>query len=286
VLRASVISTAAGPVEAAVCGAGPAVVLVHGTPGSWRQLVPVAEDLSAAHTVVLPSRPGYGLTPLGTGRTPPEQAGAFAALLDAVAVDRAVVVGVSGGGPSATAFAARHHDRTAGLVLCCPLASDRFTVPTAMRVAVLPGLGEVLSAAARWHRRRQLADPDAREQLILKELPAGEVDMIDDAMRAEVERFFRSHLDAPPGLGGFRNDLAQARARVPITGPVLVPTLVMHGDVDTVVPVDHGRAYADAIPGAELVVLAGAGHGFLLTRRAETTPRLARFISGAHERAR
>jgi pimeloyl-ACP methyl ester carboxylesterase len=147
-----------------------------------------------------------------------------------------------------------------------------------MRVVLLPGVGEVLSTVSRWHRRRQLADPEARERMILKEFAPGELDAIDDAMRADVERFFRSHLDAPPGLAGFRNDLAQARARVPITGPVRVPTLVMHGDADTVVPVDHGRAYADAIPGADLQVLPGAGHGFLLTRRAEVLPRLARFI--------
>jgi pimeloyl-ACP methyl ester carboxylesterase len=285
VLKATVIPTVVGRVEAAVCGSGSAVVLVHGSPGSWRQLVPLAEDLAADHTVVLPSRPGYGLTPVTAGRRPNEQALAVAALLDALAVERTVVVGVSGGGPSATAFAARHPERTAGLVLCCPLASDRFTVPTAMRIALLPGLGEVLSTVSRWHRRRQLADPEARERMILKEFAPGELGSINDAMRADVERFFRSHLDAPPGLAGFRNDLAQARARVPIAGPVRAPTLVMHGDADTVVPVDHGRAYADAIPGAEFDVLAGAGHGFLLTRRAETVPRLARFIAAAHERA-
>lgn len=284
-LSATVIPTVVGPVEAAVCGAGPAVVLVHGSPGSWRQLVPLAEDLAADHTVVLPSRPGYGVTPLSAGRRPDEQALTIAAVLDALAVERAVVVGVSGGGPSATAFAARHRERTAGLVLCCPLASDRFTVPRAMRIALLPGVGEVLTTMARWHRRRQLADPVTRERMILKEFAPGELDSVDDAMRADVERFFRSHLDAPPGLDGFRNDLAQVRARVPIAGPVRVPTLVMHGDADTVVPVDHGRAYADAIPGAELDVLTGAGHGFLLTRRGETVPRLARFIAAAHDRA-
>jgi pimeloyl-ACP methyl ester carboxylesterase len=101
---------------------------------------------------------------------------------------------------------------------------------------------------------------------------------LDDDVRTEVERFLRSHLDAPPGLAGFRNDVAQARHRLPIAVTVSAPTIVMHGDSDTVVPLDHGQAYADAIPGAEMQVLAGAGHGFLLTRRAEVLPGVARFI--------
>ncbi|MEY2567495.1 MAG: hypothetical protein QOE35_2024 [Actinomycetota bacterium] len=270
--------TAAGPIEAAVVGAGPAVLLVHGTPGSWRQLEPLADALMAGHTAVLVSRPGYGATPLGAGRTPDDQADAYAALLDAMAFDRVAVVGVSGGGPSAAAFAARHPDRTAALVLCCPLAVDRFPVGLAMRVAALPGVGEMLTALMRTRRRRTLSDPTALEKLMRSELSPAEADGLDDDMRAAMVRFYRSHLDAPPGLAGFRNDLAQVRAGHRLVGDVTALTLVLHGDADTVVPVEHGRAYADAIAGSTFEVLAGASHGFLLTRSAGATPRLVRFI--------
>jgi pimeloyl-ACP methyl ester carboxylesterase len=278
VLGASLVRTAVGPVEAAVVGAGPVVLLVHGTPGSWRQLAPLADDLVPGHTVVLPSRPGYGATPLAAGRTPDEQADAYAGLLDALAVDRAAVVGVSGGGPSAAAFAARHAGRTSALVLCCPLAVDRFGVPPAMRVAALPGVGEALTALARRSRRRMLADPAALERRMRAELSPTEAAALDDDQRAAMVRFYRSHLDAPPGLAGFRNDLAQARAGRGLPANVLAPTLVLHGDADTVVPVDHGRAYADAIAGSRLEVLADASHGFLLTRPTEVVPGLVRFI--------
>jgi pimeloyl-ACP methyl ester carboxylesterase len=278
VLGATLVTTAVGPVEAAVMGSGPAVVLVHGTPGSWRQLVPVADDLAGAHTVVLPSRPGYGATPLAAGRTPSQQAAAYAALLDALGLERAAVVGVSGGGPSAAAFAADHPDRTSALVLCCPLALDRFAVPAALRLALAPGLGEVLTALDRARRRRRLADAAALEQAIRRELSPAELADLDDDLRAAVVRFLRSHLDAPAGLRGFRNDLAQARARTPIAGPVAAPTLVLHGDADTVVPESHGRAYADAVPGAAFETVGGAGHGFLLTRRAVVLPLLAHFL--------
>jgi len=277
---ASTVATAVGPIEVAVYGQGPAVLLVHGLPGSWRQLLPLADDLAADHTVVLPSRPGYGATPLRCGRTYGEQAAAYAALLDALNLHAgAAVVGVSGGGPSAAAFAAAFPDRTTALVLACPLAPDRIRIPPAMRVAALRGVGEVLSAAARARRRRQLARPEERERLIRDELSPSEQARLDDAMRAEVERFFRSHLDAPPGLPGLRNDVAQARAARPFAGTVAAPTLVLHGDADTVVPADHARAYAAAIPGAVIEILDGASHGFLLTRRAEVVPRIARFLT-------
>jgi pimeloyl-ACP methyl ester carboxylesterase len=278
-IAGGLIATARGPVEAAVAGAGAGVLLIHGTPGSWRQLVPLAEDLAAEHTVVLPSRPGYGRTPLAAGCTYDEQAATYAALLDAVAIENVAVVGVSGGGPSAAAFAARYPERTRALVLACPLAPDRFTIPVAMRIALLPLIGEALSGAARWRRRRQLADPATLERLMAKELTPAERSLFDDAMRRELERFFRSHLDAPAGLAGFRNDMAQARGARPFAAAITAPTLVQHGDADAVVPLDHARAYAEAIPGAELAVLSGAGHGFLLTRRAEAIPRLARFVA-------
>ena len=277
-MGASIVDTAVGRVEVMVAGTGTAVLLVHGSPGSWRQLAPLAADLEAEHTVVLPSRPGYGRTPLATGRTPGQQADAYAALLDALALDRAVVVGVSGGAPSAAAFAARHPGRTAALVLCCPLATDRFGVPRILRLVLAPGVGEVLTALDRARRRRRLDDPAALDALVRRELSPAEQECMDESTKEAVVGFLRSHLDAPAGLPGFRNDLAQVRARTGIPAEVAAPTLILHGDADTVVPLDHARAYAEAVPTAVFETVAGAGHGFLLTRRTEILPRLAHFL--------
>jgi pimeloyl-ACP methyl ester carboxylesterase len=273
-----VVSTAAGPVEVAVTGTGPAVVLLHGTPGSWRQLVPVAERLATEQTVLLPSRPGYGRTPLGARRTVGEQAGLVASLLDTRSVETATVIGVSGGAPSAAAFAALHPERCRALVLCCPLAPVLFRVPKGARVATLPGVAELLTAAARRRRRRQLEDPAALELLIQRELSVTEQSRLDDEMRAAVVAFFRSHLDAPPGLAGFRNDVNQIRSVPALVAPVIAPTLILHGDADVVVPVSHAQAWATAIPGATLEILPGAGHGFLLTGMADVLPRLTDFL--------
>ncbi|MEX2394604.1 MAG: alpha/beta fold hydrolase, partial [Actinomycetota bacterium] len=84
-VRVDVVRTSAGPVEAATAGEGPAALLIHGIPGSWRQCIPLAEDLDG-FKVVLPSRPGYGRTPVRTGRSYAAQADAFAALLDSLGI--------------------------------------------------------------------------------------------------------------------------------------------------------------------------------------------------------
>lgn len=277
--------TARGPIEAAVTGGGPAVILVHGIPGSWRQGVPLALDLAAAHTVVLPSRPGYGTTPLSTGHSPVEQAGAYAALLDALDLPDAAVVGISGGGPSALAFAKLHPARTRALVLCCALADCPIRTPAGLRVLAVPGLGEVVSTLGRWWNRHTLGDPVAVGRALARGLTADEQARAatDPSVRDDLVAFARSHLDAPPGLAGLRNDLAQlARNRdstAAPSDPVTVATLVLHGDADTVVPVQHARHHAGAIAGAVTEIYAGAGHVFLLTRRREVSARIAGFLS-------
>ena len=144
------VATARGPIEVAEVGSGPAVLVVHGLPGDWRQARPVAEDLCGEARVLLVSRPGYGRTPLRSGRSPQDQADLYAALLDALGIERAVVLGISGGGPSAYAFAAAHPDRCDGLLLCCALTPHLMVLPAGMRrLAAVPGLWRVLAAIGR-----------------------------------------------------------------------------------------------------------------------------------------
>ena len=114
---AEVIETARGPVEYAIHGVAPYVLILHGTPQGHHASF-IGEPLEeAGFGTITPSRPGYLRTPLATGRTFAEQADAAAALLDALEIDQVAVYGISGGGPSSIEFAARHPDRTRALVL-------------------------------------------------------------------------------------------------------------------------------------------------------------------------
>jgi pimeloyl-ACP methyl ester carboxylesterase len=118
-----VARTARGPVEYCSLGEGPAVLVVHGAGGGFDQVLGMARELAAAgFRAVAMSRFGYLRTPLPADASPQAQADAHAALLDALGIGRAAIVGVSAGGPSSMQFALRHPERCEALVLLVPLA--------------------------------------------------------------------------------------------------------------------------------------------------------------------
>ena len=278
------VETARGPIEVATAGSGPPLLAIHGLPGSWRQCFSLAEDLAGAYTVIAPSRPGYGRTPLSTGRTFQDQAAAYAAVLDVLNLERSAILGASFGAPSSLAFAEGHADRCTALVLCCPIVPTRKEVPWQLRYLLGPrGLGEVLSGLERTINRRRIENPKAVDKWLRTNLTPDELKrMLETAgMREDLTAFARTHLDAPAGLGGVRNDLTQgrsAKAAEERSARVQAPTLVMQGDADPVAPLAHVEYLAESIPGAELEVYPNAGHAFFFTRRREVNERLRAFL--------
>jgi pimeloyl-ACP methyl ester carboxylesterase len=276
-------ATARGPIEVAAAGDGPAVLLVHGIPGSWRQCIPLAEDLEGFRCL-LPSRPGYGRTPASTGRSYDEQADALVALLDAFGIEKCAVVGLSGGGPIAIALAVRHHERASALVMACAMAPHLITAPLPMRLAKVPGVAEVLGGAIRARGRLRVRRPEVVDAQITKPLTVLERRLVasDPRVRTDLVRHELGHLEAPLGLPGLRNDLAQIerakRMPPPSFAGVSCPTLVMHGERDTVIGTSHARFYADGLPDADVAVFDDSGHLFALTRRRECSAAIRAFL--------
>jgi pimeloyl-ACP methyl ester carboxylesterase len=276
-LTARRVSTACGPIEVAETGQGPAVLVVHGIPGDWRQARPVAEDLGGEARVLLVSRPGYGRTPLSSGRSPQQQADLYVALLDTLGIEDAVVLGISGGGPSSYAFAANHPQRCRGLLLCCALTPDLMTVPASMlRLAAVPGVWRAAAAAGRLVARCGGQKPaDLSSLTPIERTLATDPVVLADLLRFEAER---------PSMmrgAGLRNDTQQIAARHEIPWPAgdSMPTVVVHGDVDEVVPIHHAQAFAAAVPGARLEVLGGHGHAVPLFARARIAQLLRELLS-------
>ena len=109
--------TAAGPVEYAEAGHGPVVLSVHGSGGGWDYALGMAGVFALnGFRVIAPSRPGCLGTPLTVGRTYEEQADVLAALLDNLKVEKAAVLGFSGGGGPSYLLATRHPDKVSALV--------------------------------------------------------------------------------------------------------------------------------------------------------------------------
>jgi pimeloyl-ACP methyl ester carboxylesterase len=116
-----IAQTRCGPIEYAVSGTGPPVLVVHGAGGGFDQGLDIGASLVARGLrVIAMSRFGYLRTPLPADASATAQADAHACLLDALKIPRAAIVGVSAGAPSATLFALRHPERCSALVLLSP----------------------------------------------------------------------------------------------------------------------------------------------------------------------
>jgi pimeloyl-ACP methyl ester carboxylesterase len=277
-----VVPTTRGPVECAVVGEGAPLLALHGAMGGWDQSLLLARALDAValgHRCACVSRPGYLGTPLGSGRTPEEQADLYAALLDGLRVDRAVVAAVSGGGPSAIAFALRHPERCRALVLVSA-ASARMDVPLPLAWYVLKVAARV-PPLARLMARQAGRDPDAAAT---RSIP-------DDALRArtlahpEAGPLLRA-LQASTGdrmalrLPGTENDIATTRRELAFPlERVRVPALAIHGTADRVAPFAMSRALAERVPGAELLAIEGGEHVALFTHLDVIRARVRAFLA-------
>ena len=115
--------TRCGPIEYATAGEGAPVLFVHGAGGGFDQGLAFGRDLAAAgFKLIAMSRFGYLRTPLPDDASSAAQADAHAALLDALEIPSAAILGGSAGAPSALQFALRHPGRTNALVLAVPAA--------------------------------------------------------------------------------------------------------------------------------------------------------------------
>jgi pimeloyl-ACP methyl ester carboxylesterase len=112
------VETRLGPIECWIQGEGPPVLWVHGIVGGADQAPQSSQAyLGGEFRIIAVSRFGYLGSPLPRDPSPGAQADWYAALLDALQLRRAAVIGFSAGGPSSLQLALRHPDRCSALVL-------------------------------------------------------------------------------------------------------------------------------------------------------------------------
>jgi len=123
------VDTRCGPIEVQEAGDGIPLLMIHGSGGGHDQGMAWALPLvQQGVRVIAMSRFGYLRTPRPADASPEAQADAHICLLDALGIPKAVVMGVSAGGPSAMQTAIRHPDRVSALVLVVPIAYKPGTV--------------------------------------------------------------------------------------------------------------------------------------------------------------
>ncbi|MCX4911362.1 alpha/beta fold hydrolase [Streptomyces sp. NBC_00878] len=217
------------------------VVFVHSLADSWWMFEPLLRRLPAAVRGYAPTQRGHGDAERPSdGYRPEDFANDLVEFLDAVGIRRAVLVGASSGGVAARLVAGSHPDRVAGLVL----------VGAPATLADKPGI------TALWERVRALEDPVPRafvEDLLgdLATRPLG---------RGLLATMAEENLKVPARVWReTMRGLLEADLAATLRG-ILVPTLVLWGDADSVLPRADQQRILDAIPGSVLVVYEGAGH--------------------------
>lgn len=233
-------------------GQGPAVLLLHSAVCDLTMWDEVAADLAQDHRVIRLDLRGYGGSPM-----PP---GAFSwvddlrALLDAVGVERAVVVGSSFGGRVALDFALAERDRVAALVLVDAGVRGRARAP------------EMESYLAEEERLFDAGEDGAVIDLNLRTWLVGPARSDEDVPRELWERVAamqrgnleRDRSDTAAGADWTETDAGPPAAE--LLGEVDAPTLVVVGTGDQPGMVETAGVLAQQIPHAQLVEFEGAAH--------------------------
>jgi pimeloyl-ACP methyl ester carboxylesterase len=233
-------------------GEGPVLLLVHGLGGAWQNWLENLPALGREFRVLAVDLPGFG----GSDPLPPPaametHAEVLAVLLDRLGIDRVTIVGHSMGGLVTVLFAQAHEERLNGVVMVCAggielgwwrlqaivqgftLFNAIMSRPGVVRaVALRPRLRNLLMSGA-------LGDPSAVSPALASQvLPP----------MAEAPGF----LDA---LSAGSKAVAEARAE-----DIRLPTLMIWGEQDPILPVQRARELAEAMPDASLVAFPGVGH--------------------------
>ncbi len=272
--RAMVVQTARGDVQLAREGEGPPVLAVHGGPGGFDQGLAWCRHLrNAGCQVLAPSRPGYLRTPLQSGRTPQDQADLYAAMLDALDIERAAVLAFSSGGPSAVHFAARHPDRTTALFLdSAILLPFEAPISALQRAAIQSGVVVWFSCemARRWPQMTTRRVVDGVSIGMNQEQSEAAVAWIrsDPARLQSLTEQLFSIAPAEHRKPGWTNDQANELNLAPLPfADISASTLIALGTNDAFIPLEHATNAAANITGAELVLIEEGHHMLSLSRR-------------------
>ncbi|MDZ4266985.1 MAG: alpha/beta fold hydrolase [Mycobacterium sp.] len=251
------------------------LLLIHGMAGSsetWRAVIP---QLSKKYRVIAPDLLGHGQSAKPRSDY---SLGAFAVLLrdllEELGISRATVVGQSLGGGVAMQFAYQHPDFCQRLVLISSggLGPD---VGWTLRLLSAPGAELLLPVIApppvvtagnklrSWFAAGGIQSPRGAEMW------SAYSSLADSQTRQAFLKTLRSVVD-------YRGQSVSALNRLHLTSDL--PTMVIWGDQDRIIPIEHGYAVHEARPGCRLEVLTGVGHFPHVERPGEVADLIEDFI--------
>lgn len=245
-------------------GSGPPLLLIQGLgypSDAWWRLVP---GLSASFRVLLFDNRGVGRTGVpGEAFSIETMADDAAEVIRAAGETSAHVLGASMGGMVAQELALRHPELIRSLILGCTTPGGTDGIPS--------------EAAAQGFLQ-------SRTDMTPREAAEASVPLVyaDSTPRQMIAEDIDVRMKIPTGAAGYGAQLGAVfgyRGALSRLGGLEAPTLVVHGTDDRLVPPENAKLLADAISGARLEWLDGAGHVFTTDRVEETLGLVSRFVT-------
>lgn len=254
---AKTIETKLGTVEYAEQGQGEVVLIIHGGGGGYEHGIALADLLQLQNKrVIAISRPGHRQTPLGTNRSPEEQAAVVKALLDALKIDSATVLAHSAGGLTALAFAIQHPEKCRRLIMLSahtPILRHHAPAPYWFWLLDLMMASDFLLWLLTKLAFKALNDVETNPE-----------------KQAGFRKFFAGAFPASDWRTGMMNDLHQVRT---IEGMDLsaidAPTLILHGTNDVQVPYPVAVYLAEQLADNDFISIEGGTHFMMVSHQAE-----------------
>jgi pimeloyl-ACP methyl ester carboxylesterase len=216
----------------------PTLLLVHGFPLDHTLWEPQVESLREVARVLAPDLPGFGTSMAPrTTMTMDDYADALAPMVDAPCV----ICGLSMGGYVALAFLAKHPDKVRGLILCNTRA----------------GADDEKAREGRRASEKKVQDAGVLE-LANGMLPKMLTPNAPADLRASVQAMMARQ--PAPGVIAALRGMAARPDRTPMLSSIQVPTLILTGRDDTLIPPSESESMARAIPDSHLLIIDGAAH--------------------------
>ncbi len=277
------VETSVGPVEYALAGSGPPLLMIHGTGGGFDQGLLFAESVrDAGFRIVAPSRFGYLRSAFPADASPAHQADVLVELLDHLGLDRVAVAGGSAGALTAAEFALRHPERVSHLVLIVPAANLTGRDPvefTALQSAVVD---RVVSSDF-WFWAFSTLAPDQLLRTLLATEPAL-LTRVSPEERRRAARIRHGLMPISRKTAGLRNDgfWSGAPSRTAFER-IAVPTLIVSSEDDRFGTAATARLLAERLPDARLVIYPEGGH-IWLGHDADLAREITDFVTGTTRR--
>jgi pimeloyl-ACP methyl ester carboxylesterase len=218
--------------------------------------------------LIVPSRFGYLRSSLPADASTAAQAETYAALLDALQIEKAWLVGLSAGGMSALHFARHFPQRCCGLIMISAICQP-ISQPSGLRFIVEHVLtNDFLGWYLATHHPRLVARSTGDDYALVEDDPARKAAFLSLAWPAL----------ASQRRAGMLNDFHQADSQTDDLQPLTCPLLVIHGTADPLSPFNGAQKLLALNPHAEKLIFADGGHLSFLLQQEQTKTAIMNFL--------